>query len=146
MLARRHDEGMDAHNLMAGPEPTFLPDDPAPREALESGADPHEVAGQHPTSALAWAVLAERALGDNQPVVAYAFARTGYHRSLDVLRRHGWKGHGPVPWSHAPNHGFLRCLAALARAAHAIGEVDEYERCRTFLRESSAEAFEVLAT
>ena len=36
---------------------------------------------------------------------------------LDHLRHAGWKGHGPVPWSHAPNQGFLRALAALARAA-----------------------------
>ena len=46
--------------------------------------------------------------GDN--VSAYAFARTGYHRGLDQLRRAGWKGHGPVPWAHEPNQGFLRAL------------------------------------
>ena len=55
-------------------------------------------------------------------MAAYAFARVGYHRSLDLLRRNGWKGHGPVPWEHVPNRGFLRALAALARAAAAIGE------------------------
>jgi hypothetical protein len=57
----------------------------------------------------------------------------GYHRGLDALRRAGWKGQGPVPWSHTPNQGFLRALAALGRAAGAIGETEEHERCRAFL-------------
>ena len=48
-------------------------------------------------------------------MTAYAYARVGYHRSLDPLRRNGWKGHGPVPWDHEPNRGFLRALAALVR-------------------------------
>ena len=30
-------------------------------------------------------------------ITAYAYARTGYHRGLDQLRRNGWKGFGPVP-------------------------------------------------
>jgi hypothetical protein len=94
---------------------------------------------------LVWAVLAEHALGRGEVVPSYAYARTGYHRGLDLLRRHGWKGHGPVPWEHAGNHGFLRALAALARASHAIGDDAEYERCRTFLRESSATAADVLS-
>jgi len=57
----------------------------------------------------------------------------GYHRGLDALRRNGWKGHGPVPWSHEPNRGFLRCLISLQRAAAAIGEDDEAERCAAFI-------------
>ncbi|MCX6418061.1 MAG: DUF3151 domain-containing protein [Actinobacteria bacterium] len=136
---------MTSDNLLAGPPPILLPADPQPRAELEAGADPLDVAGRYPASALPWAVLAEKAMGDNQPVVAYAFARTGYHRSLDLLRRNGWKGHGPVPWSHEPNHGFLRSMGALARAAQAIGEEEEYVRCRDFLRETSAEAAEVLS-
>ena len=40
---------------------------------------------------------------------------------------------GPVPYRHEPNHGFLRCVAALARAADAIGETDEYARCLDLL-------------
>ena len=92
-------------------------------------------------SSLAWAVLAEGALADgDRDVEAYAYARTGYHRSLDSLRKSGWRGQGPVPWSHEPNRGFLRALAALARAARAIGESDEEARCTQFLRDSSAEA------
>ena len=135
---------MTPDDLLAGPPPTLLPDDPEPRRALEAGAEPKDVAADHPASCLAWAVLAEHALGDSDPVTAYAFARTGYHRGLDLLRRNGWKGHGPVPWEHEANHGFLRALAALARAAHAIGETDEDLRCRTFLRECSPSAADVL--
>jgi hypothetical protein len=95
---------------------------------------------------LAWAALAEQALSDPDvdDVTGYAYARVGYHRSLDLLRRNGWKGHGPVPWSHEPNRGFLRALAALARAAGRIGETAEEERCREFLRDSSPEAFDTL--
>jgi hypothetical protein len=84
--------------------------------------------------------LAELALTENNPVAAYAYARTGYHRGLDQLRRAGWKGHGPIPWAHRPNRGFLRALAALARAAQAIGEVEEYERCSQFVTDSDPEA------
>ncbi|MGW1926165.1 DUF3151 domain-containing protein, partial [Streptomyces massasporeus] len=73
-----------------------------------------------------------------------AYARTGYHRGLDALRRNGWKGHGPVPWEHEPNRGFLRALHSLARAAGEIGEKDEFERCTTFLRDSSETAAETL--
>ena len=72
-------------------------------------------------------------------MTAYAFARVGYHRSLDSLRRNGWKGHGPVPWEHVPNRGFLRALAALSQAAGRIGEEAERERCDEFLRDSSPE-------
>ena len=77
-----------------------------------------EVAARFPAFSLAWALLAEGALAeDRHAVESYAYARTGYHRGLDALRRSGWKGHGPIPWSHAPNQGFLRCLAALGPAA-----------------------------
>ena len=39
-----------------------------------------------------------------------------------------------------PNQGFLRALAALAKAAGAIEEEDERARCTEFLRASSADA------
>ena len=131
-------------NLLGGPPPTYLPDDPAPREQLAEGVDPYAVAADHPTSSLAWAVLADQAYAEGRTVESYAFARVGYHRGLDVLRRNGWKGHGPVPWEHEPNRGFLRCLHALARAATDIGEVDEATRCTLFLRESSSAAADAL--
>lgn len=120
-------------NLLGGPPPTLLPDDPAPREELEGGADAYDVARRHPTSSLAWAALADAAWNEGRIVESYAFARVGYHRGLDALRRNGWKGHGPVPWSHEPNRGFLRCLIALQRAAAAIGEEEEAERCAAFI-------------
>ncbi|MBX6767721.1 MAG: DUF3151 family protein, partial [Actinomadura rubrobrunea] len=56
------------------------------------------------------------------------------------------KGHGPIPWEHEGNRGFLRALHALGRAAAAIGEEDEAERCRAFLRDSSAAAAEALSS
>ncbi|WP_068425104.1 DUF3151 domain-containing protein [Piscicoccus intestinalis] len=132
----------DAKNLLGIPE-TTLPDDPA-ADDLRAGADPEQVAAEHPASALAWAQLAEAALADGTPVLAYAYARTGYHRSLDQLRKAGWRGQGPVPWSHEPNRGFLRSLAALSRAAGELGEADEQQRCASFLRDSSPEAADAL--
>jgi hypothetical protein len=77
-------------------------------------------------------------------VSAYAFARTGYHRGLDQLRRAGWRGHGPIPWEHEPNQGFLRALHMLGVAAAAIGEDEEATRCREFLADSSAAAVTAL--
>ena len=125
-------------NLLGIPE-TRLAVDPA-AEKLDAGVDPVQVAAAFPASSLAGAVLAEDALADgDRDVEAYAYARTGYHRALDSLRKSGWRGQGPVPWSHEPNRGFLRALASLARAARAIGESDEEARCTQFLRDSSAE-------
>jgi hypothetical protein len=131
-------------NLLGEPPPTLLPDDSAAREQLSSGADPAEVAAAHPAYLAAWGALAERAMQSGDPVAAYAYARTGYHRGLDALRRSGWKGHGPVPWSHEPNQGWLRSVHFLGRAAAAIGEQDEADRCATFLRDSSPEAAHAL--
>jgi len=119
-------------NLLGGPPPTLLPVDPAAVQ-LAAGVDADLVVREFPTSSLAWAVLADQAWADGRVVESYAFARVGYHRALDSLRRNGWKGHGPVPWSHEPNQGFLRCLIALARAAEAIGETDEVTRIDAFL-------------
>lgn len=134
---------MTHDNLLGGPPETLLPEDPA-AERLDRGDPPYDVARAHPESSLAWATLAELALDDGRDVEAYAFARTGYHRGLDALRRNGWKGHGPVPWSHPANRGFLRALAALGQAAERFGEKPEAERCTSFLRDSSAEAADVL--
>lgn len=134
---------MTSHeNLLGAVAPTLLPDDAAPRASLDGGADPGEVAASHPAASLPWAVLAERALDAGEPVAGYAYARVGYHRGLDALRRSGWRGAGPVPWSHVPNQGFLRALAALGRAAGAIGEDDEWERCANFLADCDPAAVE----
>ena len=130
-------------NLLPQPAPTHLPAEPAAAAALAAAAtekDVKAVAAAHPTYSAAWARLAELALADGEPVTAYAYARTGYHRGLDQLRRSGWRGAGPVPWSHEPNQGFLRALNALGLAAAAIGETDEAERCATFLTDSDPAA------
>jgi hypothetical protein len=124
------------HNLLGEPPPTLLPDVTEARQALERGEDPDGVAARFPSYPAAWAVLADRAFGTGAVVESYAYARTGYHRGLDALRRSGWKGYGPVPWSHEPNRGFLRSVFALARAAEAIGETDEAARCQQLLNDS----------
>jgi hypothetical protein len=137
---------MSAHeNLLAGPPATYLPDEPEPRGLLESGADPATVATKYPTYSAAWADLADAAFARDSVIESYAYARVGYHRGLDALRRNGWRGHGPVPWEHAPNRGFLRSLHALGRAAAAIEENDEAARCYQFLLESSTAAADALA-
>jgi hypothetical protein len=127
-------------DLLGGPDPVLLPGNEEAEAELVAGSTAAEVAAHHPTASIVWALLAEAAL--NQPeralpdtIEAYAYARTGYHRGLDALRRNGWKGFGPVPWSHEPNRGFLRCLIALAQAAEAIGEIDEQVRCTELLRD-----------
>jgi hypothetical protein len=131
-------------DLMAGPPPTHLPEDPADTE-LADGDAPGDVVRRHPASPAAWAALAEQARDQGaDDVTVYAFARVGYHRSLDLLRRNGWKGHGPVPWEHEPNRGFLRTLALLAISARAIGEDDEWQRCSEFHRDSSPTAADTL--
>ena len=126
----------------------ILPDDPADSAqqatealtAVQAGkidvatcrAQLNALAARYPTSISTWAALGELSLPDDV-IAAYAFFRTGYHRGLDQLRRNGWKGFGPVPYGHEPNRGFLRCVAALARAADSIGEADEYQRCLDLL-------------
>jgi hypothetical protein len=119
------------------PEATVLdgPDDQQ-REAL--GAAGHDLAAlracaaRWPTLLEAWAGLAEAAA---DPVDAYAYARVGYHRGLDALRRAGWRGSGEVPAAQPANLGFLRSLNALRRAAASIGETDEAARCELFLHQ-----------
>lgn len=123
---------MIGENLL-GPEPTLLPADDEVTSALAAGADLEAVVRAHPDSSLAWALLADAADAEGREIEAYAFARVGYHRGLDALRRGGWRGAGPVPWSHEPNRGVLRALYALRRAAASIGEDAEVERLSEFL-------------
>ncbi|MCW4386338.1 DUF3151 domain-containing protein [Salinibacterium sp. SYSU T00001] len=132
-------------NLL-GPEPTLLPEEP---DVLADVADTERTAADvvigHPTSSLAWALLADEAFEAGKTLESYAYARVGYHRGLDALRRAGWKGHGPIPWSHEPNRGVLRALYALHRAADAIGEEDEVERLAKFLDDSDPDAAKRIA-
>ncbi|MBO3101992.1 DUF3151 domain-containing protein [Cellulomonas fengjieae] len=138
---------MSHENLLDGPAPTLLPTDGPEadaRDALSSGSSPREAVPAAPASSLLWALLAEHALSEEgDPVAAYAYARTGYHRGLDALRRAGWHGRGPIPADHGPNQGFLRALLALAEAAEAIGETEEVQRCQTLLVDSGTSAEEV---
>ncbi len=141
----------DIHdNLLASAGPgTLLPEDPAAAEVAAAAdlAAVREVVKQHPASSVGWAALARDSLGARSlegDLAAYAYARTGYHRGLDALRRSGWRGSGPVPWEHPPNRGFLTALWALSVAAGRIGEADEAERCAQFLRDSSVSGYTAL--
>lgn len=121
-------------NLLGVPE-TLLPEEPTVLIDLD-GRPLAEVVVAHPTSSLAWALLADETAAAGRDLESYAYARVGYHRGLDALRKAGWRGQGPVPWSHEPNRGVLRALYALRRGAAAIGETDEVERLTTFLNDS----------
>src|SRR5690606_41417092 len=108
-----------------GPEATRLPADPAITHAHESAQPLARVVQAHPASPVAWALLADEAHANERIIESYAFARVGYHRGLDALRRAGWKGHGPVPWAHGPNRGAVRARDALRRAPCRRGETHE---------------------
>jgi hypothetical protein len=108
-------------------------------EALKSQA-PAEVARDYPTCLAAWASLGDAAFNSGDFVGAYAFYRVGYHRGLDRIRQAGWRGKGRVPWSHDGNRGFLRALKGLGRAAGAIGEKEEEQRCTEFYEQLAPDA------
>lgn len=133
----------------AGPQPTLLP---VIGPILPDDADHEAVIAAvmaAPAASLGWAILAEEALAartGEADVRAYAFARTGYHRGLDALRRSGWKGAGPIPYEHEPNRGFLRALWSLARAADRIGDTEEFDRCAQFLRDSTESGYQALSS
>lgn len=128
----------DVHFTPSGPPETVLPEpDPALITSLGAATDIDElsaIAASHPADPLAWAALgdAARETGERD-ITTYAYYRVGYHRGLDLLRKHGWKGSGHVRWTHRSNQGFLRCLQGLADMADAIGEEGEGDRCRHFL-------------
>ncbi|APT84157.1 DUF3151 domain-containing protein [Corynebacterium aquilae] len=129
-------------NDMLAPPPVHLPVDPV-AELLARADGPvrlSEIAQENPASSGVWAHLAEHALAEGRTIEGYAYARTGYHRGLDALRANGWKGFGPVPASHEPNRAVLRAIAALAKAAKAIGEDHEYDRCRALLSDCDPES------
>lgn len=101
--------------------------DPADRRDAVS-----QVAARYPRMLDAWAQVGR--LG-RDPIERYAAHRVGYHRGLDRLRASGWRGSGYVRWRHESNRGFLRALDGLRQAATEIGELDEAERCTTFLHQ-----------
>ena len=75
---------MEKKDLLA-PPPVTLPAEPD-----LTAATPEDAAIAHPASPTVWAELAELALERHDaPTVAYAYARTGYHRGLDLLRKNG---------------------------------------------------------
>ncbi len=124
--------------LSGGLPSTSLPEpDVTLRHALaqaQQSGDPRHAVGDvvaaHPRSMDAWAALGDLGI---EPIQRYASYRVGYHRGLDALRANGWRGSGYVRWSATGNRGFLRCLLGLAAMAREIGELDEADRCSTFL-------------
>ena len=118
---------------------TYLPEEAATIiTADDAGADIDnlaQLAENNPKDSGVWAALANRMIEQDRPVVAYACARTGYHRGLDALRANGWRGTGPVPWDHVPNQGVLRAIGALALAAKRIDEDDEVIRLLNLLND-----------
>lgn len=131
-------DNLTSENLLGIP-PTLLPDDFIDVEVsaeIAEDRDPRDLAVLHPESPMVWAVLAQDSIAEGDDVAAYAFARTGYHRGLDALRKSGWRGQGPVPASHAPNRGFLRALAMLGETSRRLGDEAEVERVQSFLREA----------
>lgn len=130
-------------NLL-GPDATLLPEETELLARFAAGDEAVDLAAAFPASSLPWAILADEAFSEGNTIESYAYARTGYHRGLDALRRNGWRGVGPVPWSHEPNRGFLRALYALGRAARAIGEAEEAERITVFLNDSDPKAIAAL--
>ena len=117
---------------MLAPPPLHLPDDPAKGKDLLA----RDTALAHPDSPAVWVARAEKELDGGDELVAYAYARTGYHRSLDRLRANGWKGWGPVPASHEANAPVLKAIAMLALTSKAIGDDAEYDRCRQMLSDA----------
>ncbi|WP_422116849.1 DUF3151 domain-containing protein [Brachybacterium sp. UNK5269] len=130
-------DNLTSGNLLGIPE-TRLPDDFVDVQVAQELVDgePRDVATRHLDSPLVWATLAQDALTDGDEVAAYAYARTGYHRGLDSLRKAGWRGQGPIPASHAPNRGFLRALALLGETSRRLGDQAEADRVTAFLREA----------
>ena len=121
----------------SGPPETVLDPEPADARAALAAATGNRdeiaaVVARWPRYLEAWARLGQAARDD---VEAYAAFRAGYHRGLDRLRASGWRGSGYVRWAHEENRGFLRALDGLRRAAAAIGERDEEERCALFLHQ-----------
>lgn len=134
-------ESLIGRNLMEPPA-TLLPEEPEVQARIEAGDLPEDIVPVAPDSSLVWAMMAEDAWKEGRTVDSYAYARVGYHRGLDALRRSGWRGAGPVPYSHEPNRGFLRALYALGRAAAGIGESEEVQRIQKFLNDSDPSAQE----
>ncbi|MFD2757436.1 DUF3151 domain-containing protein [Gulosibacter faecalis] len=132
-------------NLLGIPE-TLLPEEPEVIDDLGNLPDDivatEAIVEKHPASSLAWSELAALTLDAGRTIQAYAYARVGYHRGLDALRKAGWRGQGPVPWSHEPNRGVLRCFWLLREAAREIGETSEVDRLTDLLNDADSRAAE----
>ena len=132
-------------NLLGGPEPTL----PAGRlrrpGRARAGQDP-PATWPRPTRRASWpgpcwpSSRWPRAARSR----AYAFARTGYHRGLDALRRSGWRDTARCPGSTNPTRVSCAPCTPWAWPPQAIGEQDEAERCAQFLQDASPAAVAAL--
>jgi hypothetical protein len=93
----------------------------------------HDVIRSDPSCLEAWARASDARYEGGHEVAAYAYARVGYHRGLDLLRAAGWRPGAEVHFTDEGDRGFLLSLYGLMRAAAAIGEGVEARRCREFL-------------
>ena len=133
---------MNAKNLLDQPETLLPAEADVLLAALSAGTrdDVVAIATAHPTSPMAWAELSDVTHSEGRYLESYAYARVGYLRGLDALRKAGWRGAGSIPWHHEPNRGVLRAFFALRRAAREIGELDEVERLTALLNDSDDSA------
>ncbi len=108
------------------PNPTANTRDPAARGAggdrrARPDAPVSSVVVSHPSSSLAWALLADEAWERGATLESYAYARVGYHRGLDALRKAAGAAPGPCRGRTSRTAG-APALFALRRAAEAIEE------------------------
>ena len=142
LRSRRHPRVSD--NLLGIPE-TRLPVDPAAAK-LERRASPPTRWPRHTRPrrwpGRRWPRTRSPTAAPSRATPTPAPATTA---ALDSLRKNGWRGQGRCRGSTSRTAGFLRALAALARAAGAIGETDEERAvrrssCATRARDRGARA------
>ncbi len=83
-------------NLLPNPTAnpaTLLPEEPEVTAALAADAPVSSVVVSHPSSSLAWALLADEAWARGATLESYAYARVGYHRASTPCGRRA----GAVP-------------------------------------------------
>ena len=98
-------------------------DRPEAEAALLAGEKPGIVAAAHPSASVAWAALAEEALAEDKAITAYAYARTGYHRGLDQLRRNAHWFAQPLPaglWTALRDAGRLDPAAPVPSTSSSV--------------------------
>ena len=94
---------------------TYLPPDEEAAAALQAGEAPEKVAARFPSYSAAWAALADARVRRGRPGHRLRVRADGLPPRPGPAAPGGLEGHGPIPWEHEPNRGFLRSLHMLAR-------------------------------